>query len=62
MDELELLPLSPALAHEIAAYRATFPADRMRVTLYPDRIPGLDHLEEYETAVETIFNDYNTLL
>ena len=48
MDELELLPLSPALAHEIAAYRATFPADRMRVTLNPDRIPGLDHLEEYE--------------
>ncbi len=47
MDELQLIRLSPALAGEIAAYRAEFPADRPRVTLEPDRVPGLDHLEEY---------------
>ena len=48
MNELQLVPLSLALADEIAAYRAAFPANRMRVTLDPDRIPGLDHLEEYD--------------
>ena len=47
MDELQLVPVSLALADEIAVYRASFPADRMRVTLDPERIPGLDHLEEY---------------
>jgi sialate O-acetylesterase len=47
MDELELIPVSPALSDKIAAYRAAFPADRMRVTLDPGRIPGLDRLEEY---------------
>ena len=48
MNELQLVPLSLALADESAAYRAAFPANRMRVTLDPDRIPGLDHLEEYD--------------
>ncbi len=48
MDEFQLFPLSPALADEIAAYRAAFPKNREQVTLDPDRIPGLDHLEEYE--------------
>ena len=26
------------------------------------KVKKVNHLEEYETAVETIFNDYNTLL
>ncbi len=47
MEELQLIPVSLANADEIAAYRAAFPPDRIQATADPDRIPGLDHLEEY---------------
>ena len=48
MDELQLVSLSLNMVDKIADYKASFPAERMRVTLDPDRIPGLDYLEEYE--------------
>lgn len=48
MEELQLIPVSPALADEIAAYRAAFPPERMQATPDPERIPGLDHLEEFK--------------
>ncbi len=47
MDELKLIPPSAAYAPLIEEYRAEFPKDRMQVTHVPDRIPGLDRLEEY---------------
>lgn len=47
MNELELIRPSAADAENISVYRAEFPADRMRVTYVPNRIPGMDHLEEY---------------
>ncbi len=47
MEELRLVPVFPALTEKIVAYRAAFPRDRERVTVDPDRIPGLDYLEEY---------------
>ena len=47
MDELTLVRPAPDWADEIAAYRAEFPAERMQVTPDPERIPGLDCLEEY---------------
>ena len=51
MDELTLVFPSAEYAQEIAAYRDEFPADRMRVTPDPDRIPGLDGLEEFSSVV-----------
>ena len=41
--------ISPAreYAEQILQYRDEFPADRERVTYDPDRIPGMDHLEEF---------------
>ena len=50
MDELTLVSPSAEYAQEIAAYRDEFPADRMRVTPDPDRIPGLDGLEEFSSV------------
>ena len=47
MDELELLRPTREYAGRIAEYRAEFPADRMRVTLVSERIPGLDRLEDF---------------
>ena len=52
MDALKLVPVSDSYAEAIAAFRAEFPAARERVTLDPDRIPGLDFLEEYESVPE----------
>lgn len=55
MCELELIGLREPgedLCRRIAQYRAEFPADRMRVTLNPDRIPGLDHLENYDNTAD----------
>lgn len=49
---LRLLRAAPEWAERIAAYRAEFPADRMRVTPEPDRIPGLDGLEDFGTVEE----------
>ena len=47
MEELTLIRISQQHLREIEAYRAAFPADRPQVTWNRDRIPGLDHLEEY---------------
>ena len=47
MDKLRLVPPAMADAPAIAEYRAAFPAARLQVTLDPERIPGLDHLEQY---------------
>lgn len=47
MKEINLVPLSPALAEEITGYSAEFPSQRERVTCHDQRIPGLDLLEEY---------------
>ncbi len=46
MEPIRLVPVSEEYAGAIAEYAAQFPAERMRVTLKPDRIPGLDGLEE----------------
>ena len=37
---------------KILEYRAEFPAERMRVTYDPSRIPGMDYFEQYETVFE----------
>ena len=50
MNELELIKPSGKYCEKIAEYRAEFPPDRMRVTLDPDRIPGLDHLEKFSSV------------
>ena len=47
MSDMRLATVTAADAEAIAEYRAAFPADRARVTLELERIPGLDHLEEY---------------
>ena len=48
MDEIKLCQPSAKDAERIQAYRAEYLAsDPMRVTLDPDRIPGLDYLERY---------------
>ena len=52
MDKLKLLLPSVEDADKIEQYRAEFPADREQVTAEPDRIPGLDRLEEYSTVRE----------
>ena len=52
MTLLKLLPPSLRDAEEIENYRAEFPADREQVTAEPDRIPGLDYLEECGTVRE----------
>lgn len=47
MSNIRLVRPSVRDAEAIAAYRAEFPPDRMRVTLDPARIPGLDGLEQF---------------
>ena len=48
MGELRLVPPSPEYAEQIREYRTEFPSERMRVTYDPERIPGLDYLENYK--------------
>ena len=50
MDELELREADEGYADTVEDYRAAFPAVRMRVTLDPARIPGLDGLERFESV------------
>ena len=52
MDEITLISPTLGYADRIAEYRAEFPSDRMRVTYDPDRIPGLDYLEQYENVTD----------
>ena len=48
MDELMLAEPNLTYAGQIEAYRAEFPRDRMQATADPDRIPGLDCLEDFD--------------
>ena len=52
MDTLRLLPLCPEMAEALAAYRAEFLPGRPQVTYDPDRVPGLDHLEDFPAVPE----------
>ena len=52
MDTLQLVPPSAEYAEQIEAYRAEFPSERMQVTFDPERIPGLEHIEEYGSVRE----------
>lgn len=47
MTPIKLMKVSAGYAEKIGEYRAEFPADRMRVTYNPARIPGLDYLEKF---------------
>ncbi len=51
-EELRLVKPSAAYAARIEEYRAEFPRDRERVTNIPERIPGMDHLEEFADVYE----------
>ena len=48
--EIELIPVSAARVEAIADYRAEFPAAGPLVTPEMGRIPGLDHLEAYDSV------------
>lgn len=50
MDAITLVPVSPAYARQIEAYRAAFPVHGMQATPDADRIPGLDRLEEFDSV------------
>lgn len=52
MEDIKLVKPTEEYAQQIADYRAEFPSERMRVTYDPDRIPGMDYLEEYENVHE----------
>ncbi len=52
MDEIRLEEPTRADAERIAEYRAEFPEDRMQVTSDPDRIPGLDGLEDFDCVAD----------
>ena len=52
MGKLLLIKPTKEYAEQIEEYRAEFPSERMRVTYNPDRIPGMDYLEEYDTVSE----------
>lgn len=52
MSKLKLIKASAEYAEKILEYRAEFPAERMRVTYEPSRIPGMDYLEKYENVLE----------
>lgn len=51
-DKIKLIKASYEYAENIEEYRGEFPANRMRVTYDPDRIPGLDYLEKYDDITE----------
>lgn len=52
MEQIRLVRPTLADTAAIAAYRAEFLPGRMQVTADPDRIPGLDHLEEYPSVAD----------
>ncbi len=54
MDEIRLIRPSPEYAEQIREYRDEFPADWMRVTYDPERIPGLDYLEKFKSIHDWI--------
>lgn len=54
MDKLILVQPTEADAEKLEAYRAEFPAGRLQVTADPDRIPGMDGMEEFESVSDWI--------
>ena len=50
MNELRLIRVDLSSARQVEEYCASFGRSRERVTYSADRIPGLDHLEEYESV------------
>lgn len=50
MNELRLIRIDLSSARQVEEYCASFAHNRERVTYSADRIPGLDHLEEYESV------------
>lgn len=52
MNKIKLIKVSTEYAEKILEYRAEFPAERMRVTHDPSRIPGMDYLEKYENVFD----------
>lgn len=52
MEELDLVEVSGHYIGQLEAYRAEFPSGRMQATPDPDRIPGLDCLERFDSAVD----------
>lgn len=52
MDEIRLVKPTAEYAAQIDEYRAEFPSGRLRVTADPDRIPGLDGLEDFPGVPE----------
>ena len=54
MKNIKLIKVSGEYAHEILEYTEEFPNERMRVTYNPNRIPGLDYLEDYVRQVREV--------
>lgn len=54
MSEIKLMELSAEYEEQIAHYRAEFPTECERVTYDPNRIPGMDYLEKYDSVSEWI--------
>lgn len=52
MSKINLVKVSAKYAEKILEYREEFPAERMRVTYDPERIPGLDYLEKYDNVLD----------
>ncbi|MBP3656632.1 MAG: GNAT family N-acetyltransferase [Clostridia bacterium] len=52
MEDIRLIPVTAADAQRAAAYRASFPQERTRVMLDPERIPGMDGLESCGSVEE----------
>lgn len=52
MEELRLFKPSIEYAEQIAEYKAEFSPEQIRVTYDPDRIPGMDYLETYNSIPE----------
>ncbi len=52
MDGIRLVKPTSEYAEQIEEYRREFPEGRMRVTYNPERIPGMDHLEDYESVLQ----------
>ena len=52
MEELRLFKPSIEYAEQIAEYKAEFSPEQIRATYDPDRIPGMDYLENYNSIPE----------
>ena len=52
MEELVLVKPSSAYAEQIEDYRKEFPSGGTEMTPFPDRIPGMDRLEEFSSVAE----------